>query len=475
MSAPDRDAGLGHVLLDLGHPELAEVEQRCRQDGIGSAFGDRRREVVQVARPARGDEGHGDDLVHRPEQVDVVAVLRAVAVHGGEQDLPRSQRLGPRRPLDGVDARRPSAAVGEDFPALAAGTAAGVDGADHALGAELLGPLGQQLGAFDRGGVDRYLVRPGPQQPAHVVDLTSPPADRERDEDALGRGPGHLEHRLPALVGRGDIEEHHLVGPLPVVERCELDGIPGIDQVDELHALDHPSGVDVEAGDHPFGQHERQDRTAAPATAASASSRARDPEYSALPTMTPSRRGSRRDSSVSTSASPATPPEAMRPMPEAASTSRMAGRFGPSSVPSRPMSVNRARATPAPDRRARTSPVVREDDSCQPATWTIPLRASTAATRLGPKRGTASERNASSIARVPTTTRAAPAVSQASMAASDRIPPATWTGTSTASMIPRITAALAASPPNAASRSTTCSHVAPRSRQATAVATGSSL
>ena len=53
----------------------------------------------------------------------------------------------------------------------------------------------------------------------------------------------------------GDVEEHELVDPLVVVERGQFDGIAGVPQFDERDALDHPSGVDVEAGNDPFRQH----------------------------------------------------------------------------------------------------------------------------------------------------------------------------------------------------------------------------
>src|SRR3989440_6474187 len=174
-----------------------------------------------------------------------------------------------------------------------------------------------------------------------------------------------------------------------------------------------------------------------------------------------------------------TPPEAITPMePDASSTSSMAGRLGPCRVPSRPMSVNRIRATPAPQRRSTTSQVPSEEDSRHPASCTVPPRASTAATtpspNRGPSRACASARKLSSTARVPTQTRAAPASSHRSTASTDRMPPATWTGISTAPRTRLITAALDGSPVMAPSRSTTCSHVAPPSCHARAVATGSS-
>ncbi len=62
----------------------------------------------------------------------------------------------------------------------------------------------------------------------------------------------HVDHRRPALVGSGDVQEHQLVGALLVVGPRELHGDARPAQVHEFHALDHPAAVradgDVEAG-----------------------------------------------------------------------------------------------------------------------------------------------------------------------------------------------------------------------------------
>ena len=63
--------------------------------------------------------------------------------------------------------------------------------------------------------------------------------------------PSDLDHRVAAVGRRGDVEEDELVGALGVVAGRELDRIAGVAQVDEVHALDHAAGVDVEARDDP--------------------------------------------------------------------------------------------------------------------------------------------------------------------------------------------------------------------------------
>ena len=82
-------------------------------------------------------------------------------------------------------------------------------------------------------------------------------------------------------VERGaDVQDRDLVGSLGRVAGGELDGIPGIHEVDEARSLHHPAAGDVEAGDDPLAQ--GHDSTAI----ASAGSIA--PVRSARPTTAPS-------------------------------------------------------------------------------------------------------------------------------------------------------------------------------------------
>ena len=59
-----------------------------------------------------------------------------------------------------------------------------------------------------------------------------------------------------SLVGRGDVEEHDLVGALVLIAGGELDGVPGVPDVHEVGALDHAALVHVEAGDDALEQHQ---------------------------------------------------------------------------------------------------------------------------------------------------------------------------------------------------------------------------
>ena len=64
-------------------------------------------------------------------------------------------------------------------------------------------------------------------------------------EYSLGDPEDHVDRRLAVVGRRGDVEEHQLVGALGVVASRQLDGVAGVTQLDEVHALHDTAGVDV--------------------------------------------------------------------------------------------------------------------------------------------------------------------------------------------------------------------------------------
>jgi hypothetical protein len=205
--------------------------------------------------PAR-DDRDADLGPHRRQQLEVEPVPRAVRVHGVEQDLAGAQLLGAHAPLDGVEPGPLTTTVRRDLELPARGSGRGAPtthvGRQHQhLRPEPVGHLGDQLRPGDGRGVHADLVGSRPQQPVDVVDGPHPAAHRERDEHLLGGLPHHVVRRLPSSAARGDVEEGELVRALLAVRLGQLDRVPGVAQVREVDALDHPPGVDVEARDDP--------------------------------------------------------------------------------------------------------------------------------------------------------------------------------------------------------------------------------
>src|SRR6478609_7231658 len=238
--------GLAQRALDLGDPQVTEVEDGRGEDGVGAGV-DGRREVREPAGATGGDDGDGDVGPHRLDHLGVVAVLRTVRVHRVEQDLTRAEFGGAVRPLHGVDAGAPAPAVGRHLEGPFGGPP-GVDGQDKHLAPEAFGDLADELGACDGRGVDPDLVGPGAQQLVDVVGGADPAADGERDEDLLGGAAHHVVRRLTVTAGGGDVEERQLVGALGVVELGHLDGVARVAQVLEVDALDDAALVDDQGG-----------------------------------------------------------------------------------------------------------------------------------------------------------------------------------------------------------------------------------
>ena len=69
---------------------------------------------------------------------------------------------------------------------------------------------------------------------------------------------GGLTIPADTLIGRLDGDRralmHLLVGTLPIVFGRQFHRVAGIAQVLEMHALDHASGIDIQAGDDSYGQ-----------------------------------------------------------------------------------------------------------------------------------------------------------------------------------------------------------------------------
>src|SRR5262245_62370340 len=71
-------------------------------------------QVVEIARPARGDHRYLNGFRYSPRQVDVIATLSSVGIHTGEQDLACAEIGDSRGPLNGISLGTLPAAVSVD-------------------------------------------------------------------------------------------------------------------------------------------------------------------------------------------------------------------------------------------------------------------------------------------------------------------------------------------------------------------------
>ena len=110
-----------------------------------------------------------------------------------------------------------------------------------------------------RRGVEADFLRPGLDEPGGVLQRADAAADGQGHEDLLHDPGDQVGHDLAALVAGGDVVEDQLIGPVVLISPGLLDGVAGIDVVEELNAFDHAAAVDVQAGNDPFAQHRKTD------------------------------------------------------------------------------------------------------------------------------------------------------------------------------------------------------------------------
>ena len=204
--------------------------------------------MLERAAASGGDDGNVDRVRDRAGEIEVVAVLRSVAVHARQEDLAGAELFRASGPRDRVEpARRPSA-MGEDLEVRAPSTR--IDGDHDALAAEARRAFGDELRTFHRGRVHRGFVRARTQHVPHVRNGADAAPDGERNAELVRDTLDHIAPQIPVFVGGGDIEKHELVGAFLVVEGRGGHGIARIDDVDEAHAFDDASAIDVETRDH---------------------------------------------------------------------------------------------------------------------------------------------------------------------------------------------------------------------------------
>ena len=166
----------------------------------------------------------------------------------------------------------------EDFPiAGAIGRAARVDRDHQRLASESVGHAADQHRIVNGRRVDPRLVGTCKQKGAHVFHAAHAAAHGKWQEHLFGGHANHVEHRRAAVGGRGNVEETDFVGALPVVFSRDFDGIAGVAQLDEAHALLHAARVHVQTRNDPAREHATYFPTFPFAAAASASSMVKAP------------------------------------------------------------------------------------------------------------------------------------------------------------------------------------------------------
>ena len=95
---------------------LLEVEDGRRESRIRRAAQEDFSKMFQAACAAGGNHRDADRARNRRRQLAIEAGLRAVRIHGREEDLSGAERRDAARPLDGFQSGLARAAVSQHFP-----------------------------------------------------------------------------------------------------------------------------------------------------------------------------------------------------------------------------------------------------------------------------------------------------------------------------------------------------------------------
>ena len=161
-------------------------------------------------------------------QLNIVSRLCSVAVHAGEQDFSGAKAFCFFCPRNGIDADIDAAAVFIDIPAASVRSFLGVDRNDHALAAEFLCRVVDELRIVDGRGVDRDFIGSFAEQHLEIIHGTDSAANGEWDKNVCCYFAYHINDGSSLIGGSSDIKKNNFIGSCLVVRFCDLHRVAGI-------------------------------------------------------------------------------------------------------------------------------------------------------------------------------------------------------------------------------------------------------
>src|SRR3546814_3435167 len=100
----------------FGDAVLTEMEDGGRKHGTRMALNHSVDQVLQRTHAAAGNHGNGNAVSNGPGQCKIIALPRAVAIHGRHQQFARPQSGQSRRMRQRIDSGCAPTAMSKDFP-----------------------------------------------------------------------------------------------------------------------------------------------------------------------------------------------------------------------------------------------------------------------------------------------------------------------------------------------------------------------
>ena len=149
--------------------------------------------MLQISCSTTGDDRNAYGLRNGSGEFDVVAILRAVRVHTGEQNFASSTFVNFLGPGDGIEAHGGATAVRINAP-FSGAFALGINGNHNALAAESFGSSIDEGWFFDRRGIDTDFICSSKQHETHILNGANTATDGEGNETMLGGATHHIGH-----------------------------------------------------------------------------------------------------------------------------------------------------------------------------------------------------------------------------------------------------------------------------------------
>ena len=199
---------------------------------------------------SRGNDGDAQRLRQLCQGFVGIAVLHAVVIHRGEQNLSGTTLLHLLCPIEKSEFHTLASALHIAMPPVVVEPC--INGTDAHLRAKAAGNLVDELWAAYGCRIDAHLVGTGIEQPLNVFQGIDATAHGEGDVDFLSHACHHLGEGLSSLKRCGDVEENQFIGTLLRVGLAQFNGVARLPEVDEVGAFHRLTVFHVQAGHYAF-------------------------------------------------------------------------------------------------------------------------------------------------------------------------------------------------------------------------------
>ena len=103
--------------------------------------------------------------------------------------------------------------------------------------------------------IDGNLVRPGTQNCAKILHRADSSAYGKGNKYILRHLLYHIDHSGSGVRRCGDIKKYQLIGPLSIVNLCDLHRIPGIPKIHKIDSLDNTSLIHIQTWNNSLCKH----------------------------------------------------------------------------------------------------------------------------------------------------------------------------------------------------------------------------